>query len=272
METSRKSLYLSIRSKLGSVKRWLYYRIRHRSEINEVFKLLEDDASRDALEAFIRFKINKSPNALLKVTRHISEQYFDHQLISFGKHETFVDMGVLDGATSFRFIDEVAGDYDKVLMFEPDVICYEKTKKAISEKADKNVLLFNEGCYDRDEKLFFSGNAVGSSKVTSEMNANAEINVVSLDSKLRSMQDIKHITYIKMDIEGSEYKALVGSAETIKRFSPRLAVSIYHKSQDIWEIPLLIKKIAPQYKFYIRHYYDVDTALKPEGGVRTERI
>ena len=58
--------------------------------------------------------------------------------------------------------------------------------------------------------------------------------------------------YIKMDIEGAEKEALQGARETIKDFTPNLAISIYHKPEDLWEIPILINEINPNYDFFIR--------------------
>ena len=61
-------------------------------------------------------------------------------------------------------------------------------------------------------------------------------------------------TYIKMDIEGAEHKALEGAKKIIANNKPRLAISIYHKQEDLWDLPKLILNIRPDYKFFIRHY------------------
>ena len=59
-----------------------------------------------------------------------------------------------------------------------------------------------------------------------------------------------------MDIEGSEQDALLGAAGIIRRDRPRLAICIYHKPEDLYEIPFLIKELVPEYRLYIRHHSD----------------
>lgn len=57
-----------------------------------------------------------------------------------------------------------------------------------------------------------------------------------------------------MDIEGAELKALEGATECISKYSPQLAISVYHKPEDIIEIPMFIKSLNPKYRFWLRHY------------------
>ena len=60
--------------------------------------------------------------------------------------------------------------------------------------------------------------------------------------------------YIKYDVEGAEKEALLGSLETIKAHRPALLVSAYHRSEDIFELPLLLNTLEPSYKLYLRRY------------------
>ena len=84
------------------------------------------------------------------------------------------------------------------------------------------------------------------------------IKAVALDDCISDL-----VTFIKMDIEGAELEALKGSREILKRYRPRLAISLYHKKEDLEEIPVYIKELVSEYKLYIRHYSNagVETVL-----------
>lgn len=71
---------------------------------------------------------------------------------------------------------------------------------------------------------------------------------MALDTELSGLQT----TYLKMDIEGAEAASLNGGAELIRRQAPVLAISAYHRQDDIWNLPLLIQSINPNYSFFLR--------------------
>lgn len=86
-----------------------------------------------------------------------------------------------------------------------------------------------------------------------------QIAAASLDDELKNIP----VTFIKMDIEGSELEAIRGARHIISTLSPKLAISLYHKLDDFEKIPALIIDINPNYTFYIRHHSlsDCDTVL-----------
>jgi FkbM family methyltransferase len=75
----------------------------------------------------------------------------------------------------------------------------------------------------------------------------------SLDDYV-SKNQLQRVDYIKMDIEGFEVSALQGAEKILRDLKPRLAICTYHKTQDLWEIPALIKKINSKYKLYFGHH------------------
>ncbi len=74
---------------------------------------------------------------------------------------------------------------------------------------------------------------------------------VNIDSVINQ----EKVTFIKMDVEGSELGALKGAEKTIRINKPRLAICIYHKKMDLLEIASYLLKVVPEYNFYIRQYW-----------------
>lgn len=60
-----------------------------------------------------------------------------------------------------------------------------------------------------------------------------------------------------MDIDGAEYDALEGAKKTIIEYQPTLAVCVYHKRDDLINIPLLIKEYVPEYKLFCERIQDI---------------
>ena len=77
--------------------------------------------------------------------------------------------------------------------------------------------------------------------------------VRTIDSLVTS-EDIQRVDFLKMDIEGSELAALRGAEKTLQQFKPRLAISIYHKFGDFFEIPLFLQSLSLGYRFHVDHY------------------
>ena len=60
---------------------------------------------------------------------------------------------------------------------------------------------------------------------------------------------------LKMDIEGSELSSLIGAKTFIQKYKPNMAICIYHKATDFYQIYEYIKEISEKpFKTYIRHY------------------
>ncbi len=77
------------------------------------------------------------------------------------------------------------------------------------------------------------------------------------------------VDYIKYDIEGAEKEALNGSMQTIRAHRPALRIALYHRSADLFEIPLLLQRISPDYKLYLTRErsvpaWDIDLVAVPK--------
>ncbi len=177
-----------------------------------------------------------------------NSHYFDLDLIKCDKNEIFVDIGSYTGDTIIDYFNNYgSNNYKKIY-------CYEITKKIYTMlennlKYYKNIILRNKAVSDKNETLFLKENKCdNSANCLSEM-GNQIIEAVTLDSDIK-----EKISLLKMDIEGYEFKALNGSINHIKNDKPKLLISVYHNHEDIWKIPLFIKKINPNYNLYLRYY------------------
>lgn len=177
-------------------------------------------------------------------------QYFETDIIKLSEEEIFIDAGVLDGITSKQLANLCHNKYKHIYLFEPDKESYENLIKDESFMNLENKTLFNIGVWNKKETLQFRSNSErpGGNRISDEGNTSIEVDTI--DNILRGGV----ATFIKMDIEGAELNALKGAEETIKKYKPKLAISLYHKPCDIIDIPLYIKSIVPEYKLYIRHY------------------
>ncbi|HWT73633.1 MAG TPA: FkbM family methyltransferase [Mobilitalea sp.] len=185
------------------------------------------------------------------------EQYFDREFMKPLTNEVFIDAGAFRCDTVEEFIKWCDGKYEKIYSFEPDEENYKLCNQIIKEKGINNIELNKIGLSDLNKTVFFTGDGSGGACIVDSSESLVE--VVSLDSFLNG----KGATFIKMDIEGSELKALKGASDTIKRYHPRLALSLYHKAEDIITIPSFIKSLDENYKFYLRHYsnFGIETVL-----------
>ena len=171
-------------------------------------------------------------------------QYWD--VLPFGHDEVIVDVGCFDGDTILKYFEYVRTDYSKIYSFEPEPVQY-KNCKEISE-AYKDWYVFDAAISDSRGKLYFTSNA---SCTKQDSLGDLCVDSITLDEFFMKLDKP---TFIKMDIEGAEMNALRGCKHTIEKYSPKLAICVYHKPEDIFEIPQYILSINPNYKMYLRHY------------------
>jgi len=149
-------------------------------------------------------------------------------------------------------------------MIEPNEAMADISKKLFM--SDSNVDVIASGVWDKNTflKLNINGSISSVNGIDIKKNESEELieNVVPAIALDELFYNSK-ISLIKMDIEGAEKKALFGAKKLIATQKPKLAIAIYHRPEDIWEIPNAILEINPEYKFYMRHYTlcEYDTIL-----------
>lgn len=223
-----------------------YFRT-HMEDVKRVEKYLADDKSKKVWKQMIQFRqtMNYKYHPGME-----SDQYFVKDIIKLRESENFIDCGGYDGLSSLDFIGRVSGKYEKLVIFEPDKKCQAMIRKNMPR--DKRIRLISKGVWDTETKLSFAASGDAASHVVEEGDtASAEvISVVSIDK----CDECKNATFIKMDLEGAEQKALKGAEQTIKRNMPKLAICIYHSDEDMIKIIDYIHDLVPEYKLYVRHH------------------
>lgn len=222
--------------------------------IDVVRKTLCDNKSVATFDNLLQYRMTNDRKLLADVYEDGHDQYFpDSTLLTFGKDEIFVDAGAYNGDTSYNFMRFV-GKYDKIYLMEPDDRLFYITKEYVRIKGLNNTSVIKKGAYSQKGVVKFQNNfESGSSNIS--VNGDEEIETISIDEMLAG----ERASYIKMDIEGAEKEALEGCAYTIDKYHPKLAISIYHKEDDLWLIPYYLIKRYPFYRFSMRHYSKITT-------------
>lgn len=181
--------------------------------------------------------------------RNNFSQYFD--VFTPHENESFVDCGCYDGGSAFRFAGWCGRlGYRRIWSFEPDKNSYDICKKTLSvlDRCD----VYPYGVSEHEGKVSFCGEGKEDSRIVIGGISEhvTEIQTIALDEFLKD----EAVSFIKMDIEGAEYDALKGAARIISEQKPRLAISVYHKNEDIFSIPRLLLDLRRDYTFYLRHY------------------
>lgn len=213
------------------------------------YESLADEFSKKVYIGILNSKISLNNKYLNNISSKSEEQYFAPDIIELEENEVFCDCGSFHGDTLDVFIKHTKGVYEKYLAFEADPTNFYALLNNINEKGYKNVDAYKLGCWDKKDSLKFSpnltaGKLMGDGEIT--------INVDALDNIVQTP-----LTFLKMDIEGAEEKALIGAKDIIKKHQPILAICLYHSLEDYGKLPTLIREFDSNYTFYIRHYTEL---------------
>jgi FkbM family methyltransferase len=173
-------------------------------------------------------------------------------VFSFTDNEVYVQAGCCDGNTVKLFIDEYAlnNNYKYCYTFEADENRIPACEDTLKDY--RNVQIINKGLYSSQTTLEFGRFDDLDMLQTITFNENILIPVISLDLFFADKKDFP--TFISLDIEGGELEALKGAEKIIRKYKPKLAISVYHKIEDLYEIPEYLDSLRVGYKFFLRQY------------------
>jgi FkbM family methyltransferase len=182
--------------------------------------------------------------------RPIENTYFPSDLLTLNENDLLLDCGAFDGDTARQALSKTGSKLGAIHAVEADTVSYGRLQE------------FTESLpADVKHRIHLYPCAVGAKRGSMHLDCTGTVH--SGPSDLGSLVEVVAIdelfantplTLIKMDIEGAEYDALRGAAMVIQRDRPILAICVYHTQNDIWRIPLLVRKMLPEHKLYLRAY------------------
>jgi FkbM family methyltransferase len=221
----------------------------------ETYNYLSDEKSRSVFIAFINAKLKGKPDELYDLAEE--NQYFPNDIIKLSDHESFVDAGAYTGDTLLHFLKITDSKFEAYYAFEPDIRNFEILNKVTNEIKNQEIKIYNIGVSSAHNRLRFKSDDVNTVKSSFTNDGDILLEVDAIDNVLKG----KNVTFIKMDIEGAEYEAIQGAKDIIREHKPKLAISMYHKQDDLIKLPQLIKSIRSDYKFYLRHHMHISQEL-----------
>ena len=243
----------------------------HLDEITAARALFADEESRRVYDGIIQYKLTGRMDILRATESDPSDAY--RNILHAEEFLTAADLGAYNG-DSIRDLRQYAPRLRDVIAFEPDRRNFRKLTEyatALREAGDTlTVHPVQAGAWSHTATLTFHGSGNRNAGLTDApaeakgsilpstadnpyFGKTAEVPVTSIDTVCEGdFECHTHIDYIKYDVEGAETEALLGSRRIIERDAPALLVSAYHRSADLFRLPLLVHELNPDYRLYLR--------------------
>ena len=237
----------------------------------QAFRMQADEESK---EVFVNvFCLRAAPHLAWRSYEDmcVKPQYFPADIVPIEDCRSVVDCGAYIGDTLEEFVELTrrgGQEYAHYYAFELDRDNFEKLQDTARKFDDGRwIACFPYGVWSEDQVITYGTMASDDSLSIYNPRETQKARVVSLDNQLKGMP----VSLIKMDIEGSEMEALKGCAGIIREQKPIMAVCVYHRIEDMWEVPLYLKELCGDYDIYMRHHAEYWVSETVCYGVRRER-
>lgn len=199
----------------------------HKESLERIHGYLSDDLSKETFYAFLKSKITGDVSLINACYR--DQQYFPKDILCFNDDEIVLDAGAYDGDTLEDYLREV-GPFSSYHAYEPDTRYFNRLQEKKNALCMDNLCVYPKALADKPGYLNFDIRGPESSGITQNETA-FKVEATTVDAS------VDKISFLKVDIEGAEYCALLGAQRTIFECKPKVAISVYHKSEDIIELP-----------------------------------
>lgn len=234
----------------------------HEKEFHEVYtEFLKDEKSRNVFENILLGHLSGEERYFKDIyedSRYFAIPEFDQLL----DHEVYVDCGAYDGDSVETYIMRKSGVFKKIYAFEPVSSSYLALKKRVqrlnAEKnfADDRIECLNYAVGETTAETYISTSLAPGENHVGAVGKGTETEitkVISLDDFFEGKEVIP--TFIKADIEGEELHMIRGARKLIAGNKPKLGICVYHNDEDLFELPMELKRLNSDYKFALRHHW-----------------
>lgn len=221
---------------------------QEKARMLEALDWLTDDESKKVYVDLLCQRINASFAERSYLDMYSPGQYFYQSFLEISSNETLVDGGAYTGDTIFEFVKFTNNHFAGIHSFELDAGNFSQMENQILSSALDlhKIHLYNAGLWDMNEELQYGGEFGSKAVGLGTQKAKG----VKLDEILEN----EKVTFIKLDVEGAEPRALAGARRIICEQKPKMAVCVYHELSHFWEVPEIIKSFVPDYRLALRHH------------------
>jgi FkbM family methyltransferase len=221
-----------------------FYNANYES-IRAAYDILYDEESKSCFAAVVSYKLTGKVSYLSRAYSSTDEMY---ALMSARKVNHALDVGAYNGDTVKEMLNYFK-DIKRIIAIEPDRRNFKKLQKFSDGITGVSLEIINAAAYKESGEGVFS------------VSGNRNSSISSTESYQHKAESVEYIRiddldfpadYIKYDVEGAEYGALLGSMQTLEKYRPMLLVSLYHRSRDIFFLINYLKESYPEHKFYLR--------------------
>lgn len=221
---------------------------QHEKELQAAYALLADEQSRRVFSDTLNYKLSGKISYLFDCTTQRIEDI--QSLLAPSQEEIYLDLGAYNGDTLKELGELTDWHWRMAVAVEPDRRNCRKLRLLAEELNERGlaVEVQEAGIWSEQGELGFSDSGgrqstfIGAEKRT--------VPVTTIDAVAGG----RAVTLIKMDVEGAELQALIGGRMTLQKFAPKLFIAAYHYDVDLFRLPLLLHKLVPDYKIYLRKH------------------
>jgi len=214
----------------------------HAGELRQAYDIWADEDSRRVFAALCNFKLSGKLN-------YLSDAW------SFGasppwllsREESFLDVGAYRGDSVAEFLAATGGDFKRIWAWEPQPAAFRHLAAFLRTLPEEKASAWQLAAWDKPAVLFLSNERGRGSRVGCRPTGR-----FVAAQKIDDMLGGSSVTYMKLDVEGAEARVLAGAAGLLAACSPKLKIAAYHRGDDLFTLPLLLKKLNPGYRLYLR--------------------